>query len=431
MTEPAPNTKSSTSRWITGALALVAMLVLLAQLVQAVRQLWMDVPYDFEVYWSVSRMLAAGETDLYGWQEGRNNWVYLYPPFFAAIFVPFGQLDLSFACGLWMLLQIPLLVLCLLGLFKLVGADTFERRALVAACALAPLFMAYHRNMGWGQVNLLTLVLSIWGLHAVLRRRAALGGAAIAIGVHTKLVPLGLLPIMLAQRRLRVLAATCVIGVCLVLAPAFYLVPRLGAVDGVGKAITMNIEYATVLVAPRTVTRDASGMGPDNHNNLAPSATLERFSRHASATLAPRLVRWIGGLFGLATYAVALVLAWRRREELTTVGVSGLALVATVFTQVTVWHYHLVMMAIPLAALAMMHERRQTPRWVLPLACGVLAACFNLTLSDRLALLTQLREWGVTLAALMAVWVLMAWSCWRARPDDTPDAVSPDARVKA
>jgi hypothetical protein len=401
-----PETRPKT-RPATYALAGIAVLVALALSAQVVRQLGMEVPYDFEVYWNAGHMMAAGEPDLYGWQDGRNEWVFLYPPFFAAMFAPVSWLDLSTACALWMLAQIPLLALCLWGLWRLVDARSFADRALVTAATLVPLFMAFHRNIGWGQVNLLVLAACVWGLAFAMRGRANAGGSILAVGAHVKLLPIALLPVLVILRRFRALLVGCVVGIVLLLTPAVWLVPRLGVVDGVSRSVGVNVEYAQVLLAPRVVSRDAAGMGPQNANNLAPSAVLERATRMGPAA------RWAGALLGLGMYALALVLCWKRRQE--PLMAAGLALVAAVLVQVTVWHYHMVMLAIPLAACAMLHARGRVPRWLLPTACGVLVVGFNFTLSDRLAVLTTLREYGITLLAVLVAWGLLWWAGWRAR----------------
>lgn len=394
----------------------ITVLCVLALLVKCGRQLWVNPPYDFQVYWNIGRMFSSGDTDVYGWTAGRNEWIYLYPPFFAVLCVPLSWFDLSTAYRIWTLLQIPLGVATLLGLWRLCAADSRRAKTYVAFAAIVPLMMAYYRNIEWGQVNLLTLCLAVWGLSAITRMRAGRGGAWLAAAIHVKVMPVALLPVLLIQRRFKAVLATFVALLVFTLMPALALLSTHGT-SAFGHSVDMHTEYVNALVTPQTTGRDSAVLAGDTPANFAPSQVLKRANGALGTPLPEKAAAWLGALVALAMFGAACVFAWKWHDPLRATTALGLALVAALLGQVTLWSHHMVLMAIALSAFAMMVQRRQAAPWVLWASSGVLFCLFGLIQTERVEAFHWLRSAGVPTVAVIAAWVLLAYGTFAANPE--------------
>lgn len=160
--------------------------------------------YDFEVQRRYQQQILDGR------QMEDGLLPYLNPPQATLVFLPLAGLPLVPAFRLWTLLQVGLLAATLWLLYDLARDwDECERLLLITTfLAFPPLIVAlsYQAFSQFGLVSLLLL------RRALRRDRAALVGAALALGsLKPQLV---LLPglALLAARRWRALAATALLG---------------------------------------------------------------------------------------------------------------------------------------------------------------------------------------------------------------------------
>ncbi|MEZ5992785.1 MAG: glycosyltransferase family 87 protein [Planctomycetota bacterium] len=416
--------------WLERTLLAITVLCALVLLVKCGRQLWVDPPYDFQVYWNIGRMFSSGDTDVYGWTAGRNEWIYLYPPFFAVLCVPLSWFEMSTAYRIWTLVQIPLGAATLLGLWRLCAADSRRAKTYVAFAAIVPLMMAYYRNIEWGQVNLLTLCLAVWGLSAITRMREGRGGAWLAAAIHVKVMPVALLPVLLIQRRFKAVLATFVALLVFTLMPALALLSTHGT-SAFGQSVDMHAEYVNALVTPQTTGRDSAVLAGDTPANFAPSQVLKRANGALGTPLPEKAAAWLGALVALAMFGTACVFAWKWHDPLRATTALGLALVAALLGQVTLWSHHLVLMAIALSAYAMLVQRGQAVPWVLWLSSGALFCLFGVIQSERVEAFEWLRASGVPTMAIVGAWGLLTYGTFAAEPEpakaDAPEPENPHA----
>lgn len=400
---------------------IVCALGAIGLVVQVLRQLSLDVPYDFQVYWHVSGMLANGETDLYGWTAGRHHWVFLYPPFFAAGMAALSRLDMTYAYWLWTLAQIPLMAITLVGLWKLIGARQWNERIVVCAAIIALLFVPLHRNLIWGQMNLLLLALTTWGLRTAVAGRPRTAGALAALAVQVKLLPVTLIPVMLFMRRWKAALYALVTLLILCAAPVAWLTPRHGLVPALEKNQEMHMAYVSSFLAPRAVSRQSAGIGSDGPDNLAVSAVLNRLGHGRGVPVLARAGGWIGAAVGLFMFGLGLLLTLTQTDHRRVVFSAGLTLGGATFGQVTLWHHHLLWLAIPVSMLIALDRMRILRPWTLP-ATVLLLVLINVTLVERLPVLVACKDAGVTTGLLLAVWVVLAWTAWTTRNSGLPSA---------
>jgi hypothetical protein len=202
-------------RWgwrVTAASFLLSLVVILvAPLLQR----------EYEQYYRAAVRVGNGETpyvvdDLGHWHTFR------YPPAFAYLVLPFGQLDPVWGARLWFVMNLAALAgCCLLGAYLVLGPRVWSAEA--GVLVLVALFACSCYNCGnlfQGQVALaMTLACLGW---AACRRagRNFTGGLLLAAACVLKLAPVVLLPYLVLRRDWRGLAGVAVGGVFVLLLPS-------------------------------------------------------------------------------------------------------------------------------------------------------------------------------------------------------------------
>ena len=180
---------------------------------------------DFSVYYTAAHAVIEG-LDPYA-TRGPTGRPYIYPPGFAVLLAPFAALPYSAAAVLWTALGFAAVLaslwLCLdlLGVAR--GATAWTLGGFTLVCSGRVL----DGELGNGQANswvLLGIAASVW---LVARRRAALGGFALAFAIVAKLTPLLLVPYYAMRHEWRACAgAAAGIAILAGLLPALALGPR-------------------------------------------------------------------------------------------------------------------------------------------------------------------------------------------------------------
>jgi len=179
--------------------------------------------YDFLAYHGAARRLLTGEAvyDL-GYQQAGGFGLFLYPPTFLPIILPFGTVEPGVAAWAWL----AVMVASLLAAIRLLPVPSSVRWVVLLLAALDwP--VAYTLKLG--QVTPLLLLLAVVGWRAVERPRSSIAGGrtepplpgsaltvpasgialgvSAALGVAIKLQPALLLAWAVAARRWRAVAA--------------------------------------------------------------------------------------------------------------------------------------------------------------------------------------------------------------------------------
>jgi hypothetical protein len=136
-------------------------------------------------------------------QENHFGAVFKVPPFYGMLFLPFAQSDGLMILFWHRVLNIVLLALTLLLLFR---AYRIALASVVGAGLLVLFnFRPVTDTIAYGQIDILLLLLIVVGLVAAQRNRPGIAGAAIALGTLFKLYPVLLLVFFVVKRQWRAL----------------------------------------------------------------------------------------------------------------------------------------------------------------------------------------------------------------------------------
>ncbi|MHA7285391.1 glycosyltransferase family 87 protein [Arthrobacter sp. MDT3-44] len=177
---------------------------------------------DYLAHWTGGALLLDGYgSDLYGIERqvvvqapinGTTSvlsW-FVSPPLVAALYAPFALIEYPASAGVWLVINLVLLAVCMRSLRTLAPGLVARRRGLVVLvlCASAPVF----ELLGGGQDS--TFVLAVWllAIRLIAGRHQFLAGAVLGLALlkpqHVVLVPVALL----VTRRFGALSGFVVMG---------------------------------------------------------------------------------------------------------------------------------------------------------------------------------------------------------------------------
>lgn len=353
MTSPTPPARTGVSR-VYGlrllaqpgvqrtALLLVLGLVLVVRLVQFMT--WtsqIQWGYDFSAYWQAAGRVLDGAAvytaeQLAGPYSPQQQYLYLYPPFFAVVMTPFAAIfdDYRVANWLWAAIGAALLIGSVLAIARREGILAGRERWLLVGGALA--FPPVVAELVLGNVHLLVLGLlaSAWlalsgrGSHG--RRPELVAGALVGVAALIKVFPLVIVLWFIVRGRW--VAAVTSVAVMVVLAAA--TVPIVG--------LEAWLDYPQVLAN--------LGAPTDTTDTIAPAVWL--------ATVLPSpMARVLVGVVGV------VVVAWaaRRRPEAVSYAI---AVVVSVLIAPALYQHYLAIFVLPL----LLAIRHAPPLWWVAIA---------------------------------------------------------------
>ncbi len=323
-------------RWILRALLAYAVIGFFV---------WIRRSGDFEGYLVVGNLVRSGRHIYLDAGHGTNTW----PPFFSLLCVPLALLAAPtpyLARGVWLLLNLALLVLALRLIARLVYGRDMRLRAetdglsLAAPELLMPLLISdrfVSGNFDHVQINILIFALALGGLYMQARGRELAGGMALGCAAAIKVMPILFVPYLAYRRRWRAATAAAVSAAALSLSPILvfgwdrfwtYVVAWRAAVAqgwGVGKMNQSVFAMWDRLLGHGMLPLTADGVGivPESGSPLVTAAMV--VSCAAVAVLALWLFRgatrpdgwaalaeWsvvfiVGGLFGPVCWKAYLV----------------------------------------------------------------------------------------------------------------------------
>lgn len=416
--------------------ALIAGGVLLAVLVIWLQWFWAGTSMDVHVYWEAGARMWAGGSGLYDESEDPANRVglYIYPPFFAGLFAPLTLLPRWLGYAVWGLIQLALVAAALRGARGLCDVPPGAKARAFYAALLAAVYGALWINLQEGQVNMLLLAMIVVGLWQLERGRSVTGGLLLACAVHLKVIPIVLLPLLIAQKRFKA-AAIMAGGVALLwLLPLLYTVPNHGVVDGWAANNRLWGEYAERIVTPRVEVQSADDLGGARAPNNSISAVVHRWFSEGSrlslkrkdrspiwTTLPETPVKYSGLAIGALLGAMAMLLAWRTRESrLGRTAAIGLGLLAAALANLLFWTHHLCLLLLviaPLAARALDNARDR--KWLYAALMTVLVLCYA-PLINTVAPLDWLAVVGAPTLGVLIVWAITFARFWNSPPEPVP-----------
>jgi hypothetical protein len=310
---------------------------------------------------------------------------FTYPPPAAYLFAPLSRLPAAVAWKIWLAVSVAGMTLALASLVRLAGRDRWFGPLL--AGVFLPFYPLHFATIN-GNVVLVCLILTVWGLHSLLAEGPAwVTALLLALATAIKLYPGIFLLYFLAQRRW---------GLAWRMTAALALLVVLTARGGL---------WLAWLERAREFDRfhQAWYLNGSLYSLLAMSGTTRTAAFDAAKLL--------------AVAALALALWWTRRrsaDSLVALYQGGLLCVAILLAPNTVYDYNLIFV-LPALAAGLWDLRRNgfSP----PLALLAVAYA-GMAVPSRLA--------GQTLVASKFPWLLVFFVAivWRLRPGRTPQTAA-------
>jgi alpha-1,2-mannosyltransferase len=403
--------------------ALIGASLLLVGFTIWLQWFWADHSLDIDVYWEAGERMWLGGADLYAEPDDGVNRVglFIYPPFFACLFAPITLFPRWAGYALWGMIELALVAAGFRAIRGLCGVNgPANSRAFYLLMAIG-VSGAVWTNLQEGQVNMLVLSALAAGLWQLERKREVSGGLLLAAATHLKVIPIVLLPLLIAQKRFKA-AGMMAAGIAVLwLTPLLFTIPNLGLIDGIEANVDLSRSYVDSIASPRLENQDAANLGGARAPNNALSAVVQRWfdddhrlslnedDRSPLATTLPKgVVKWAGLCIGAILGGLAMLLAWRRREShLARTAAIGLGLLAAALANLLFWPHHLCLVLLVLGPLAASCSKPALA------AVGIILTLCFVPLMDRIEVFDWMAILGTPTLGVLLVWGLTFIHFWR------------------
>ena len=195
---------------------------------QGLRQ---QVGHDFHVFWQAGYNFATGHPLYHGYPPGARP--LKYPPFAALVFQPLAVFPLQVAGALFSLLNLILWVVAVYLMREIVARTFPERNPSTLQLVLAVLFTAqfFLDNFHHAQMNEVTFVLVLLGIHAYLHERDLRAAAYLVAATAIKITPIFFVAWLVVRGRRRAVLAVPPLALACVLLPLVVRGPATGAAE--------------------------------------------------------------------------------------------------------------------------------------------------------------------------------------------------------
>ena len=389
---------------------------------------WAGTSMDIDVYWEAGQRMLNGGANLYGEPEDPANAVgiFIYPPLFAALYAPITLLPRWLGYALWGMLELGFIVAGLHFTRKLCGVEPGSKGRFFYLLMTAGLIGAIWTNLQEGQVNMLVVSALAGGLWQLERKQHVRGGLLLAVATHLKVIPIVLLPLLIAQKRFKAAAFMAGGVVLLWFTPLLFSIPNYGFSEGIAANTQLTTEYVDHVVSPRLSKQSAFSLGGSRAPNNSMTAVMRRwFSDGSKLSLnrgdrsplwfeAPEPVyKWTGLGVGAILGGLAMLLAWRKRDDLIARSASiGLGVTAAALANLLFWPHHMCLLLLVLGPLAAAGIRDQKMTPMFAAVFGMMALCY-LPLLDRVPVFDWMAVVGTPTFGVLAVWMLVFIHFWR------------------
>lgn len=375
---------------------------------------------DIDIYLHASSLFLRSE-NVYETPNRNGSDYYVYPPLLAILLMPFLLIPIEAVIFIWCVFNVGLIYLLLRMLYEAITGESFSalpeksRLILIFVPVLLDVRFILH-HLDYGQANILSYTIAVFGLWLISRNKAFSGGAAIGVSMVTKLLTLPFGIWFMAKRNFR-----AVLGIVSGVIAGLFL-PAL--VLGWQRNL-FYLEYwlqTIILNDARRSQHWALGI------NFSLQAQLTRFFSDVPAfdfhgqtynltifALSPEAIKLLG-LFVMLSVVVAIsIYAWKFRKHSSIIsqwgGVALTFCMIPLFSPVALKHHFVSLLPAYFYVVYLWHCRRLRDRAFIAL----LIASFSLTT------LTSENFWGKDLnnfflAAGCLCWgtILLATAIWRA-----------------
>ena len=185
---------------------------------------------DFTVFWQAGKNFS-NNLGLYDRIGGAER--FIYPPFAAMLFQVFGLFSLQTAGAIWAfvnLLMWLMLVYVMREVFRFTNIpEKLINRSLLLAFLLSFRYFWYH--LMFMQMNVLVLLLSMWGLLFFLRKKNAASIACLVIATGIKVLPIIFLVWILSKMKIKYWLTALLCALILIVLPIIWRGLHLGIQD--------------------------------------------------------------------------------------------------------------------------------------------------------------------------------------------------------
>jgi alpha-1,2-mannosyltransferase len=218
-------------RWSAWTVLLVAGALAVAVTLSVAQGLQQRVGQDFEVFWQAGRNFASGDPLYHGYLPGARP--FKYPPFAAMAFQLLAPFSLRAAGAIFSFLNLVLWVAAAYLMRAIVDRTFPNGRRSLLPFVLALVFSAqfFLDNFHHVQMNGLTFVLVLLGLHACLRGKDVGAAAWLVAAAAIKLTPALFVAWLVIRGRRRAALAVPPLALACVVVPLLVRGPATGAAE--------------------------------------------------------------------------------------------------------------------------------------------------------------------------------------------------------
>lgn len=398
---------------------------------------------DREVLWQSGVRMRAGGGSLYGWAQGETDApIYLYPPAYSMIWAALGVFSKRLAIHLWVWLS---LFAAISGLLRLASCFACGRREYwkSAALAVAVVLSAWTFDYWVNGANLLIAGLVAHSLAERLRGRFALAALFLAAAVHTKVIPIALLPFFVIRGDWRFLGWFVAAMVAIHLSVLICTLPALGLWDGLAQLVRLPLGYLSSLVLPHATNVDASVVTSSAGDNMSLTDAVRRVvsvqvfgypAKQYRELEGTKIFGYIGFMLAFGLYTLGLLLMWKRKGKVVLVTAAGISFAASILGNVSTLNQHVSGFVVMLLGFVLVTQARPEIRRVyfVTLALYYLGVMFPLTAyySDpsESTFLSRIVDWGGPTMALTAMTLIVFVVAWKYAEQPAVEA-SPEAQA--
>ena len=328
---------------------------------------------DFHAFWQAGRNFAAG-LPLYGPVEDARH--FIYPPFAAMLFAPFGLLPLGAAGVVFHAASLLLAAACVAWTWRIAEscAPGRNRRALPLVLAVLATVHIAQSNLTRNQSNVLVLALCLGGVLAAMHERPRLAALQLVAATFLKLTPVFVLLLAMARGGRKLARSTLVVAAFAVLLPIALRGPARGFEDHWSYGSGFLAEFARGRVVARpanqalsaAITRAVDGEAGDGSGRWAWLSAGPGLARTAT------IAAW---LLLLGAFAAGVAFLRRRARPISMFEVSAALLLGHLLSGIT-WKAHLVSLVFVFYAFLSLPRRRwpAVPRACLAGLCALILA---------------------------------------------------------
>jgi hypothetical protein len=193
---------------------IMALLFILFAVIEAInKRFWL---HDFQVYYDAATNFFSGKT-VYGITFGLGSGYYKYSPFALFIFFPLTLVNYDVAKVIYFIFLSLLIIITVIISNRLVKEKLFGQldtkpRLLILLIITITFLQHIYYELHLGNINILLLLLSLYALYLLLKKKEWASGLILALAILIKPHFLILLPLLFLRKRF-IAISSCIAGI--------------------------------------------------------------------------------------------------------------------------------------------------------------------------------------------------------------------------